>query len=75
MNHTESIAFAIYLSLLVLGVQTVMVDIYEFVLFKDYNNTNRFKRTYRKRPYLKRFFLLTVFDNEQTDACVHKKIT
>ena len=50
MEHTDSIAFVIYLFVFLFGVQTAIVDIYEFVLFKDYGNTNRFKRAYRKRP-------------------------
>ena len=59
MSSTESISFTIYLFLLIFGVQTAMVDIYEFVLFKDYGNTHRFKRKYKKRPLIKRYFLLS----------------
>ena len=74
MEHTDSIAFVIYLFVFLFGVQTAIVDIYEFVLFKDYGNTNRFKRAYRKRHLLKRYFLLTIFDKELIDVCNHKTI-
>mgnify|MGYP006328255909 CR=1 FL=1 len=56
MTDTESIVFTIYLFLSIFGFQSAIVDIYEFVLFKDYGNTHRFKRKYEKRPFLKRFF-------------------
>ena len=71
---TEIIAFTVYLLLFIFGVQTAMVDIYEFVLFKDYGNTNRFKRQYRKRPLIKRYFLLSYFDDELINDCEHKNI-
>ena len=74
MSYTESICFTIYLSLLIFGVQTAIVDIYEFVLFKDYGNTHRFKRKYRKRPLIKRYFLLSFFDGELVNDCKHKNI-
>ncbi len=74
MSSTESISFTIYLFLLIFGVQTAMVDIYEFVLFKDYGNTHRFKRKYKKRPLIKRYFLLSFFDGELINNCKHKDI-
>ena len=60
--------------LVILACQDAIKDIYEFVLFKDYGNTNRFKRTYRKRPFMKRFFILTVFDDELIEKCKHERL-
>lgn len=73
-STTEETAFAIVMFLVILGCQGAIKDIYEFVLFKDYGNTHRFRRTYRKRPFLKRFFILTVFDEELTKPCKHEKL-
>ncbi|MBQ5824092.1 MAG: hypothetical protein IIW48_04725 [Clostridia bacterium] len=73
-TFAESIAFVVYLLLFIFGVQTAMVDIYEFVLFKDYGNTHRFKKKYKKRPFIKRFFLLSFFDDELVCNCKHKNI-
>ena len=74
MSYTESISFTIFLFLLIFAVQTAMVDIYEFVLFKDHGNTHRFKREYRKRPLIKRYLLLSFFDSELINGCKHKNI-
>lgn len=71
-NSIEAIEF--YIFVMIFGCQGAIKDIYEFVLFKDYGNTHRFKRTYRKRPFLKRFFLLTVFDEELINKCKHERL-
>lgn len=73
-TSSESIAFVVYLILFIFGVQTAIVDIYEFVLFKDYGNTHRFKRKYQKRPLIKRFFLLSFFERDLIINCKHKNI-
>ncbi|MBQ7838641.1 MAG: hypothetical protein IJ395_08480 [Clostridia bacterium] len=73
-NTIEEVTFAIGLFFMILACQDAVKDIFEFVLFKDYGNTHRFKRTYRKRPLLKRFFLLTVFDEELINKCRHERL-
>lgn len=71
-NAIEAIDLIIFIT--IFACQDAIKDIYEFVLFKDNGNTHRFKRNYRKRPFLKRFFLLTVFDEELMKGCKHERL-
>lgn len=74
MLYNSFDAIELFVFIMIFACQDAIKDIYEFVLFKDYGNTHRFKRTYRKRPFLKRFFILTIFDEELTKPCRHEKL-
>lgn len=74
LTHNAAEAIEFYIFVMIFGCQGAIKDIYEFVLFRGCGNTHRFKRAYGKRPLLKRFFLLTVFDEELMGKCRYERL-
>ncbi|MBR6620287.1 MAG: hypothetical protein IKK85_08080 [Clostridia bacterium] len=66
--------FIICLFLLVIVCQDAFSGVFEFMLFNGHENAYALRQTYRKLPFFKRYFMLTVFDAEVIKDCKRKSL-
>lgn len=69
-----SCVFIISLLLLIIVCQDALSGLFEILLLKDCENIYIFKQSYRKRPFLKRFLMLPVFDAVLVNDCKRKNM-